>query len=140
MNDVRAFVDTNVLVYLYSGVDYIKQKQVFLALNEYDCQISTQVINEFSNVCIRKWKAPKENILHAIKRICLYCDVAYIYETTIEKAFAVHEKYGYAYYDSLMIASALENDCRYLLSEDMADGQIIDGRLIIQNIFAHENF
>jgi len=140
MNDIRAFVDTNILVYLYSGVDYIKQKQVFWALNEYDCQISTQVINEFSNVCIRKWKAPKENILRGIKRICLYCDVAYIHEDTIEKALAVHEKYGYAYYDSLMIASALENDCRYLLSEDMADGQIIDGRLIIQNIFAHENF
>ena len=134
MNDVRAFVDTNILVYLYSDVDYVKQKHAFEALNQYDCQISTQVINEFSNVCIRKWKAPKENILCAIKRICSYCDVVYIYEDTIEKALAIHEEYGYAYYDSLMIASALEHDCHYLLTEDMADGQVIKRRLTIQNI------
>jgi predicted nucleic acid-binding protein len=105
MNDVRAFVDTNVFVYLYSDVDDFKQKCAFFALNQYNCQISTQVINEFSHVC----------------------------------ALDVHERYGYAYYDSLIIASALEGNCRYLLSEDMADGQVIEGRLTIKNIFAHEN-
>ena len=135
MNGVRAFVDTNILVYLYSDVDHIKQKLVFWALNQYDCQISTQIINEFSNVCIRKWKAPRENILRAIKRVCLYCDVTYIYEDTIEKALTIHEKYGYAYYDSLIIASALEHNCSYLLTEDMAEGQVLDRRLTIQNIF-----
>ena len=44
MNDVRAFVDTNILVYLYSDVDTIKQELAFLALTKYDCQISTQVL------------------------------------------------------------------------------------------------
>jgi predicted nucleic acid-binding protein len=136
MDDIRAFVDTNILVYLYADVDGIKQNHAFNTLVQYDCQISTQVINEFINVCIRKWKAPKENILRAIKRICLYCDVVYIYEDTIEKALDVHEKYGYAYYDSLMIASALEYGCQYLLTEDMSDGQVIEGRLTIKNIFA----
>jgi predicted nucleic acid-binding protein len=33
-----------------------------------------------------------------------------------------------------MIASALEQDCKYLLSEDMQDGQIIEGKLTIKNI------
>ena len=140
MNGVSAFVDTNVLVYLYSGIDHIKQKQAFEALSQYDCQISTQVINEFNNVCIRKWKAPKENLLRAIKRICSYCDVAYIYEDTIVKALDIHEKYGYAYYDSLIIASALEHDCQYLLTEDIADGQVIEERLTIKNIFVMENW
>ena len=37
-----------------------------------------------------------------------------------------------------MIASALENDCQYLLTEDMADGQVIEGRLTIENIFAND--
>ena len=136
MNDVRAFVDTNVLVYLYSDVDLSKQERAFWALIKYDCQISTQVINEFNNVCIRKWKAPKEDILRAIKRICLYCGVAYIFEDTIQKALGIHEKYMYSYYDSLVIASALEHNCKYLFTEDMADGQVIESRLTIQNIFA----
>jgi predicted nucleic acid-binding protein len=61
--------------------------------------------------------------------------VVYIYEDTIEKALAIHEKYKYPYYDSLIVASALEHECQYLLSEDMADGQVIEGRLTIQNIF-----
>ena len=140
MNGVRAFVDTNILVYLYSDVDHIKQKQAFGALSQYDCQISTQVINEFNNVCIRKWKTPKENLQRAIKRICSYCSVAYIYEDTIKKSLDIYEKYKYSYYDSLIIASALEHDCSYLLSEDMADSQVIEGRLSIKNIFLNTNF
>jgi predicted nucleic acid-binding protein len=116
-------------------VDDFKQKRAFFALNQYNCQISTQVINEFSHVCIRKWKAPKENVLRAIGKICSYCDMLYVYERTIEKALDIHEKYGYAYYDSLIIASALEGNCQYLLSEDMADGQLIERKLTIKNIF-----
>ena len=136
MNGVSAFVDTNVLVYLYSDVDRFKQERAFRALREYDCSISTQVISEFNHVCIRKWRTPKENLLRAVKRICSYCDVVYIFEETIEKALGIHEKYNYSYYDSQIIASALEHECEYLLSEDMADGQVIERRLTIKNIFA----
>jgi predicted nucleic acid-binding protein len=136
MSDVKAFVDTNVFVYLYSDVDDVKQKRAFFALRQYDCQISIQVINEFTHVCIRKWKAPKENILLSIDRICSYCDMAYIDISTIKKALTICEKYGYSYYDSLIIASALEHECQYLLSEDMSDGQVIEGKLTIRNIFA----
>jgi len=138
MNGASAFVDTNVLVYLYSDVDHFKQERAFWALKQFDCQISTQVISEFNHVCIRKWKAHKENILRAIKRICSYCDLVYVYEDTIEKALSINEKYKYSYYDSLIIASALEHDCQYLLTEDMADGQVIEGRLTIKNIFAND--
>jgi predicted nucleic acid-binding protein len=35
-----------------------------------------------------------------------------------------------------MVASALESGCEYLLSEDMADGQVIEGELTIRNIFS----
>jgi predicted nucleic acid-binding protein len=139
MSDVRAFVDTNVVVYLYSQADALKRNRAYSALKRYDRQISTQVLNEFSHVCTKKWSFTKERIQKFIRQICTYCDVIYIYEDTIEKALNIHEKYGYAYYDSLIIASALEGNCQYLLSEDMADGQIIEGRLTIQNIFAVKN-
>jgi len=140
MNGVRAFVDTNVIAYLYSKDDELKRNRAYFVMKQYNCLISIQVLNEFSNLCIKKWKFHKEKILNLTRQICIYCDVAYIYEGSIEKALGVHEKYGYAYYDSLIIATALENDCLYLLSEDMADGQVIDGRLTIKNIFVHENF
>jgi predicted nucleic acid-binding protein len=55
---------------------------------------------------------------------------------TIDKALELHEKYKYSYYDCLMLASALNSGCKYMLSEDLADGHIIEGNLKIVNIFA----
>jgi predicted nucleic acid-binding protein len=72
----------------------------------------------------------------AIEKICLTNALAAISEKTVRKALFIHGKYGYSYYDSLMVASALENGCEYLLSEDMADGQVIEGTLTVRNIFS----
>jgi len=138
MSADKAFVDTNVFVYLYSGdtEDSDKRRRAYGVLNQYNCQISTQVLNEFSHICIRKLKYDSDNIQDFIRQICSYCDLSYIDEEMIGQALRIHAKYGYSYYDSLMIASALERDCNYLLSEDMADGQVIEGTLTIKNIFA----
>jgi predicted nucleic acid-binding protein len=38
-----------------------------------------------------------------------------------------------------MIVSALNSNCDYLLTEDLVDGQIIDNKLTIVNIFMKEN-
>jgi predicted nucleic acid-binding protein len=62
--------------------------------------------------------------------------LADVNERTVKKALFVHGKYGYSYYDSLMIAAVLENGCDYLLSEDMVDGQVIEGTLTVKNIFS----
>jgi len=50
-------------------------------------------------------------------------------------ALAIVERYGYRIYDALMVASALEARCTILYSEDMQDGQVIDGGLTILGIF-----
>jgi predicted nucleic acid-binding protein len=41
---------------------------------------------------------------------------------------------GYSFYDSLIIAAALEAGCTRLLSEDLQHGQVIEG-LRIENPF-----
>ena len=135
MSGVRAFVDTNVIVYLYSDSDKYKRKRAFSVFENYNCQLSTQVLNEFSHICIKKLKYDSTKIRELVELLCSYCDVAYIYEDTIENALAIQARYGYSYYDSLIIASALEQNCQYLFSEDMADGQVIEGKLTIKNIF-----
>ena len=139
MNVVKAFLDTNIFIYLYSGTDIGKRQHLMKAINVYDRFVSTQVLNEFSSVCIHKTKLPLWDIRAAIAEICKTCKLLKISDVTVMKALDVHEKYGYSYYDSLMIASALEHNCQYLLTEDMADGQVIEGRLTIRNIFADEN-
>jgi len=73
--------------------------------------------------------------MEAVAEITDTCNVTVVEDTTMMTALKCCEKYGYSYYDSLMLASALESGCRYLLTEDMADGQEIEKSLIIKNIF-----
>ena len=54
---------------------------------------------------------------------------------THQEAVAIAERYGYRIYDALIVASALQARCTTLYSEDMQDGQVIDGELTIRNPF-----
>jgi len=58
----------------------------------------------------------------------------------LETGLAVHQAasrirtaHQFSYWDSLIIASALEGGCTILYSEDMQHGQVIDGRLTVLN-------
>ncbi|GHV91066.1 twitching motility protein PilT [Spirochaetia bacterium] len=134
MSGVKAFVDTNVIGYLYSKTDLDKKKMALDAINFYDCIISTQVLNEFCNISIKKFHRSVPEILKAINEIYSACAVILLEPETIKHAMEIHKRYQYSYYDSLIVASALEQDCDYLLSEDMNDGQVI-GKMAIKNIF-----
>jgi predicted nucleic acid-binding protein len=57
-------------------------------------------------------------------------------DNTVIHALSLHERYGYSYYDSLIIAAAIEGECEYLFSEDLQDGQTIEG-VTIQNIYTN---
>jgi predicted nucleic acid-binding protein len=50
-------------------------------------------------------------------------------------SWKVKDKYRYSYWDSMIIASALDSKCSILYSEDMQHGQVIDKDLIILNPF-----
>jgi len=54
---------------------------------------------------------------------------------TVKRAFYIKEKYLYSWWDSLILASALENNCEMVYSEDMQHNQIIENTLKIVNPF-----
>ena len=54
------------------------------------------------------------------------------------KGSDIRLKYKYSYYDSLIIAAALESKCTVLYSEDMQHDQIIESTLQIINPFKGE--
>jgi predicted nucleic acid-binding protein len=58
-------------------------------------------------------------------------------EELYERALEVMARYGYSFYDSLIIASALSAGCTRLLTEDLQHGQRIEG-LTIHNPFSPE--
>ena len=132
----NVFIDTNILVYLYSEDEPEKQS---VALNIFDhahCVTSTQVLNEFCAVCLRKLRIPADKVQLSIKEIVEHCKLCYIDLGTIQNALSLHRKYGYTYYDCLILASALENDCALLYSEDLQSNQILENKLKIVNPFA----
>jgi predicted nucleic acid-binding protein len=57
---------------------------------------------------------------------------------THEQALGLTSRYGFHIYDALIVAAALQADCRELYTEDLQDGQVIDGRLTIRNPFLND--
>jgi len=99
--------------------------------------ISVQVLNEFTNVAQRKLKRRWVEIVEALAALrVLFPDPQAVGLATHQSAVAIAQRYGFAFYDALIIASALEAGCSSLLSEDLQDGQVIEGRLTICNPFA----
>lgn len=129
----KHFIDTNVLIYTVG--DIIIKKYQAIQLLKTNAIISTQVINESINVMYRKLKYDYASIRDILTEILRRVELCLITEQTILVALTLAEKYRYSYFDSLMIASALEQGCPILYSEDLQHGQKIKNQLNIINPF-----
>jgi len=131
----KVFLDTNILVYLYSEDEPEKRTVAHNIFQQVHCITSTQVLNEFCSVCLRKLKIPSKEVLQSIGEIIENCELCYIDMETIQNAISINDKYGYTYYDSLVLVSAILSGCKYLYSEDLQHNQFIEGKLRIVNPF-----
>jgi len=132
----RTFLDTNILIYFYSENDECKRDIAYRMLNGNDCVTSLQAMNEASNVWLSKCKWGAEKIKKHLDNIELVCEeILPIQRHTVNRALDLRDRYGYSYYDCLMLASALDGNCRIILTEDMNSGQIICDTLKIVNPF-----
>ncbi|MGA3235747.1 MAG: PIN domain-containing protein [Bryobacteraceae bacterium] len=128
-----AFLDTNVLVYAFAKDD--PRTKIAETLLAGGGVIGVQTLNEFVAVAARKLGMPWEEILEALSALReLYPSPVPLTVKTHDAALRIAGRYGYHIYDSLAIAAALEARCNTLFSEDMNDGQTIDG-LTIRNPF-----
>jgi len=130
----NVFLDTNIFIYGYSD-ELDKKERSFELLNKLPCITSTQVLSELSNVCFKKLKFSDNAINNVIKEVMSFCDIFIVNETTIQRAIFIKGRYGYSYYDSLILASTLESGCSILYSEDLQHGQVIENSLKILNPF-----
>lgn len=129
----KVFVDTNVILYLLSD-DLSKKARSKQILSDRPV-ISLQVANEFTNVCIKKLNLTQDALTLSLKVIEKYAVFVPFGLSTIHRAIDLKTRYNLQYYDSLIVATALENDCNILYSEDMQHGLVIDNRLKIINPF-----
>lgn len=130
----KAFVDTNVLIYLMSG-DTTKA-DLAEAVVRAGAVVSVQVLNEIANVARRKLRMdwPETNEFLALVRSL--CPPESLTTETHDRGRLVAERYGLSVYDAMIVASALLAGCERLYSEDMQDGLVVDGQLQICNPFS----
>jgi predicted nucleic acid-binding protein len=131
----KHFIDTNVLIYAYSNDEPEKSQKANEAIFADNTLISLQVINEFSNTCLRKLKITPQNIIASIEELTSIIIVTGFSQSTQIRALQLINKYRFSYYDSLIIATAIENSCSVLYSEDMQHNQKIEIQLRIINPF-----
>ena len=134
------FLDTNVLVYLVDrrnpAKQAVAQQLVSAALAERSGIISFQVVQETLQVLTRKARqvlpaADASELLHAV---LLPLWQVHPTPALYERALQLQAKQGFSFYDSLIVAAALEAGCRRLLTEDLQHGQKV-GSLRIENPF-----
>lgn len=129
----RAFVDSNIVLYAIGDESF--KRQVAWRILFQSPVISVQVLNECSNVLIKKRKVDKSDVRATLQDILQFVSVEAIDFPMIETAWDLMERYRFSYFDSLILASALTAGCQTLYSEDMQHGQVINGRLTIVNPF-----
>jgi predicted nucleic acid-binding protein len=131
----KVFIDTNILVYSLSADSSRSTKAREALLSSPEAVISSQVINEFINTCLKKNLLSIDDAAQAANGFMRALHFAPVHETTINRALRLVKKYKYSFWDSLIVASALENSCSVLLTEDLQHGQVINNRLKIVNPF-----
>ena len=128
-----SFLDSNIVLYLASG-DLLKADRAQELVAE-GGTINVQVLNEIANISRRKmglsW-AETRNFLLMIRGLLK------VEPMTIEihdVGISLAERYQLSVYDSMIVSAALSAECDTLLSEDLQDGLLINGRLRVLNPF-----
>lgn len=130
----KFFLDTNVFVYSF---DHSKKREIALELikrahTRNGC-ISYQVIQEFINVALKKFERPVRHpdLQQYLQKILFPVCEVFPSEKLYTEALDISERWKYSFFDSLIIASALEAQCNILYSEDLQHNQKIRNMIIV---------
>jgi predicted nucleic acid-binding protein len=136
------FIDSNVFVYLFDEIDGRKRQiaeiLISQALETRRACISFQVVQETLNVITRKLKTPAtpKDARRFLDRVLAPLWQTMPSQALYQRSLDIQARYRYGFYDSLIIAAALNASCTRLYSEDLQHGQQIEG-LTIENPFEH---
>ena len=134
----KYFLDTNLFVYsLDAGASAKARRSTQLirhAIATGRGIVSYQVVQEFFNVALRRFTPPMtlaeaEQYLATVFRPLL---AVHSSQALYAEALHVQNRHRLSWYDSLIVAGAMQAECSVLYSEDLQDGQKF-GDLRIEN-------
>ncbi|MFA5518611.1 MAG: PIN domain-containing protein [Spirochaetota bacterium] len=129
----KYFADTNII--LYSIGQNFKKRNIARKIIESRPVISTQVVNESINVCLRKLDFKREKAYEFANSIMNYTEVLPVDKATVKKSADIAIRYQLSNWDALIIASAIISECEILYTEDLQHEMIINNSLKIINPF-----
>lgn len=134
------FIDTNIFVNQLEALDEDKSATADRIIREgietKKACISFQVVQECLNIVLRKAEVPLsaeetraylESVLAPLVRVPASVSL-------YRRALDLQARYRYGFYDSLIVAAAIDAGCTRLYSEGLQSGQQIEG-LRIENPF-----
>ncbi|MEW6418244.1 MAG: PIN domain-containing protein [Nitrospirota bacterium] len=139
MKGGKVFLDTNIVIYAYdvsAGDKHRITEDIIDGLWRSGGGItSVQVLTEFFVTITTKIPKPMDKkAAREIVRDFLKWDVVVNDGESVLKAIDIHTRYQYSFWDSMIIQAAIKGNATVLLSEDLSDGQVING-LKIKNPF-----
>ncbi len=136
MSGERWFLDTNVLVYLFD-VDSLRKKAVATELFEKagasgSLILSTQVLQEFYVVSTRKLARPlAPEVAEQAVRDFAALPVRQVTPALILLAIRRSIESRLSLWVSLVVETAIDAGATVILTEDLQDGQVIDGVRVV---------
>lgn len=131
---VRAFIDTNVLVYADDASVPDKKRRAVELLNalfdEREGVVSLQVLREYFVAATRKLKLPSDL---AAEKTQAFAEFELVVESRddLYAAIDLHRLRGYSLWDCLILRAAIRSGCKRLYSEDLQHGQYVEGIQIV---------
>jgi predicted nucleic acid-binding protein len=127
----KYFIDTNIFVYSFDtenpAKNDIAKRLIADALEIGTGIISYQVIQEFLNVATQKFARPltfKDSQRYLNVVLEPLCEV-FSSPELFHKALEIMDQWKYTFYDSLIIAAALQADCAVIYTENLQHDQKI---------------
>lgn len=131
----KVFFDSNILIYVVDDRDLTKQnKAIEIITKSIDSEngiISTQSLQEFYNATTRKLRCTPEKAKEYAKNFASSFDVQQISPDMIYNAIDISIANKISFWDSLIVSAAQDSGCVIIYSEDLNDGQIINGVKIL---------
>ena len=126
------FLDTNILLYAASSAkaEQHKRSRARDLLARDGGGLSVQVQAEFYVNATTKFKLPHDQVVKILESLDAY-PVAAISEAVFWSALQIKARYQLSYWDSAIIAAAVELGCHTVYSEDLSNGQIYAGVRVI---------
>jgi predicted nucleic acid-binding protein len=126
----KFFIDTSIIIYSFDSPDSSRReisKGLIKKAHMGKGCISFQVIQEFLNVATRKFERPlkTEDAQKYLSKILFPICEIFPSEQLYFMVLELSERWKYSFYDSLIIAAALEAGCSILYSEGLQDKQRI---------------